>query len=924
MIERSKARQGERSVTAPADSFMQASMTVRIRRIGRKIAPVLLDRGALVATLLIAAVFTGLNILQFPHYESDEGTYMGSAWAMYEQGKLSYYTYNYDHPPFGWSQIGAWASLLGGFMAFGTSVNTGRVLMLIVAVLSALFIFLIVRRATGRPAAALFAAVAFVVAPLSVSLHRQVWLDNIATLWLLVSLYALVAARGRMGHVVLSALTFGLAFWTKEVFVVFLPGMLYLAFVESHPMHRRFAVVLWGVVALSGVSFFVLLALLKDELLPPGVLWSSSEPHVSMIETLAYQASRGGADGLLNTGGEFHTFFGQWRAGAPLLVTGGLVASGVGLLLWRRDRLLFGVSVLAIVFLLFLGRGGVVLYYYVVPLLALFAIVLGLLAGRVAGALAGRWKLLRGPTTLLLLVLSLAMVQGGAQANTDSFTMDSTSSQKTAARWIADNLPSSSTIVMDAYPWADLREPDFTGGEPFWNAHYYFPAVSDPSIRDGVLKNDWRNIDYLAVSPSTEADIARGSLPLVTQAAANADEVQDFSSGDWRVRILRIRKLQQLEAPADPLLARTWEGYEERFVSGGRVVDPQTGTTTSEGQGYALLRAVYMDDREAFDEVWGWTKENLQVREGDALLSREYGRTDAGTMAVLDKGSAANADTDAALALLFASRQWEDPQYEDEARNMIRGIWEKDTTLAGDRRIVAAGSWARSDGGEPVMVNASYLAPYAYRIFGEVDPEHPWEDLIDSSYGLFDQAAVSSNPGNGTGLAPDWLAVDPATGAFLPTDGPELGTEEPTYDANRVPWRISLDYLWFKDDRARETLESLSFPRREIEREGLLFASYNPDGSPMVAREAISTYAGVLPGLLFGGDRNLAHRVFAEKIMSEYKYDPDKGAYWGKDPHDYQTQNMAWFATSVMNGSMSNLWAGDRVIDWQKAFPEEG
>ncbi len=113
---------------------------------------------------------------------------MGSAWAMFEQGKLYYYTYTYDHPFLGWLQIGAFSELVGGVMTFGTSVNTGRVLMLIIAVFSTLLVFLIVHRATGRAAAALFAAVIFAVSPLGVLLHRQVWLDNIATLWLLVSL----------------------------------------------------------------------------------------------------------------------------------------------------------------------------------------------------------------------------------------------------------------------------------------------------------------------------------------------------------------------------------------------------------------------------------------------------------------------------------------------------------------------------------------------------------------------------------------------------------------------------------------------------------------------------------------------------------------------------------------------------------------
>src|SRR5919201_4946755 len=113
------------------------------------------------ATLVmaVAAIVTGANLFGAPHYESDEGTYVASAWSMFEEGKLAYYTYNYDHPPLGWFVIGLWAKLVGGFLAFGTSIDTARVLMLLVASASTLLIFLIVRAATGRLIAAVSAGV---------------------------------------------------------------------------------------------------------------------------------------------------------------------------------------------------------------------------------------------------------------------------------------------------------------------------------------------------------------------------------------------------------------------------------------------------------------------------------------------------------------------------------------------------------------------------------------------------------------------------------------------------------------------------------------------------------------------------------------------------------------------------------------------
>jgi hypothetical protein len=147
-------------------------------------------RATLVFVVLLALVFTGTNIFRYPHYESDEGTYIGSAWAMWQHGALSYYTYTYDHPPFGWFVLGLWSTITGGFHAFGMSINSGRVLMLIVAAISTALLYGCVHKVSRSTLAATVAAVVFAVSPLGVSLHRQIWLDNMATMWLLGSLLA--------------------------------------------------------------------------------------------------------------------------------------------------------------------------------------------------------------------------------------------------------------------------------------------------------------------------------------------------------------------------------------------------------------------------------------------------------------------------------------------------------------------------------------------------------------------------------------------------------------------------------------------------------------------------------------------------------------------------------------------------------------
>ena len=905
---------------------------------------------ALAVILLVSVLFTGFNMFNFPNYEQDEGTYMGSAWAMFEQGKLSNYTYTYDHPLLGWFQIGAFSELVGGFLAFGSSINTGRVFMLAVAVLSTLLVFSILRRASVRATAALFGAVVFAVSPLGVGLHRQVWLDNLMTLWLLVSLYALIAANGRLWRIVVSALAFGLAFWSKEIAVVFLPGMFYLTYVVAHPAHRRFAFTLWGVATAAAMSFFFLLATLKDELLPPGVLWSSPEPHVSLIETFGYQFSRGGNGPFFSPESDFRTYFGQWIDADPFIMLGGLAAAGIGLLFFRRDKFFFGVSLLTLSFMLLLGRGGVVLYFYVIPLLALLALALGLLAGHVMGALGAmgsmgakrlgavrlRPGLAKYPAALAILGLTAFLGVGAVPANYVNFTGDSTSSQNAATRWVAENLPNESVLLMDAYPWADLRAEELVGDKPFENAHYALAALQDPAVLSETLQGPG-DIDYFLYSPQNSEEFSwidgqlnEIDLPLINEARESSNSIRTFTSPDWEMELLRVRNLHQIEAPDNPMLSNTWEGYKEHFIEDGRVIDPKANQTTSEGQAYAMLLAVYMDDREAFDEIWGWTQENLQSS-ANSLLSWKYGELSNGTQGVTDPSTATDADTDAALALLLAARQFDAPGYEEEALTILTDVWEEETTvvgsdLAGYKRVAVAGDWARGDGTGTVarpVVNPSYLSPYAYKIFAEADPEHPWDDVVDSSYEILQDIQSSPELGGEAGVVSNWVALDPATVEPVPANLEGLQADEFSFDASRVPWRIGIDYLWFQDDRALDVLENLSLPREEIESEGRLFASHALDGEPTVDYEATSAYAGVLPGLLVGGDPAVAHQVFAEQILGAYNNGPGKAdAYWGEDPDDYYNQNIAWFATAVMDGSMGNLYAGEEVIEWEATIIE--
>src|SRR5437879_4886477 len=85
-------------------------------------------------------------------------------------------------------------------------------------------------------------------------------------------------------------------------------------------------------------------------------------------------------------------------------------------------------------------------------------------------------------------------------------------------------------------------------------------------------------------------------------------------------------------------LYRLWNLYKYTDRRDCRVVECDEGCiTTSEGQGYAMLRAVWSNDQTDFDLAWAWTRANLQTR-GDHLFAWKWKN------AVLDTNSATDAD----------------------------------------------------------------------------------------------------------------------------------------------------------------------------------------------------------------------------------------------------------------------------------------
>lgn len=130
-----------------------------------------------------------------------------------------------------------------------------------------------------------------------------------------------------------------------------------------------------------------------------------------------------------------------------------------------------------------------------------------------------------------------------------------------------------------------------------------------------------------------------------------------------------------------------WNFYRFHYIQDGRVVShDEGGVTTSEGQSYAMLRAVWSGDRATFDEVWQWTRQHLG--RGDHLFSWRWQDR------IIDVNAATDADTDIALALLLAARRFDNEAYAVQALPILDAIWRHEVVTVGERKYVTGGNWA--------------------------------------------------------------------------------------------------------------------------------------------------------------------------------------------------------------------------------------
>ncbi len=523
-----KVMPGQRQHVAESDTKMMPSVAPINPLKNRQVpVPLWLEAAVIVFGLVVSLIAHAYNIFNFPRYELDEGTYMSGAWAILH-GMITPYAYGYGHPPLAWVQIAGWIQLTGGFFTFGDAVNSGRIFMLVYAVGSALLVYLIVRRLGASRSAGLLAMVMFSLSPISLTYQRQVLLDNVGTFWLLLSFYLMVVGNSRLVFVVFSALTFGVAILSKEIFVLFIPVMIYAIWLHTTKFQRKFALVAFIYTVIAVGSGFVLMAVLKGELLPQGWLPWDKNAHLSLIGTYLQQAVRGQAQGSLVQS------WAIWTQADLVLMICSVATLAFNLVMgwWNRKQLL--VALMGISFWVLLARGGVVLTFYIIPLIPLVAINAAFAVNTIMGWLG---KLVRFDFVRAVLVLGViaAIVPYDLIHAQPEFTLNFTAAQTQSIAWVRSHVPHNSFVVVNDWMYVDLHQPGGMGvgdGSTYPFANVYFNVATDPAIEQAILANNPDRIDYIVEDSQMSADITgKTQFAIINNAIKQSVIVAHFKSG---------------------------------------------------------------------------------------------------------------------------------------------------------------------------------------------------------------------------------------------------------------------------------------------------------------------------------------------------------------------------------------------------------
>ncbi len=466
---------------------------------------------------------------------------MAQAYAVAEWGELAHYTYWYDHPPAGWLQLALWTAISGPDFG-GNAVAAGRYLMVIVAVITAALLWALARRIEMSRWASAAAVTVFALSPLAIWFGRAVYLDNLATAWVLGALVLLCSPRYRLSAMFGAATCFGIAVLTKETMLLLLPMFAWLVWTRTAPATRRYALAVFVAVFGVVVSTYVLTAVLRGELVPgPG--------HVSLWDGIRFQLRDRAAGGALDDPDSLnrHTVD-QWFRLDPALPFLAVPIALAALFVKRLRPFAVGLVILVATIL----RPGYLPAPFILaalPLIALLAAGTGEVALRylfrtVEQPLVGMRRF-RVPALAAGALIVSIVVSVWLPAHHGLLESDDDASMRQALQWIEQNVSKTDRLIVDDALWLDL----IRDGRDRRNVVWAYKVDTDEQVQ-GWAPDGWTDYDWVVSRASLRASMRPNGV--FTDAVAHSQPAATFGSGVERVEVLRVDNGEPTSKPPLP------------------------------------------------------------------------------------------------------------------------------------------------------------------------------------------------------------------------------------------------------------------------------------------------------------------------------------------------------------------------------------
>ncbi len=408
---------------------------------------------------------------------------------------------------------------------------------------STILVYVLARRMSLPRWAAALAVVLFGLSPLSVTLQREIFLDNIAVTWILAAFVLAYSPRKHLWHHIAAGLCAAAAVLSKETVIILLPALAYALWVNVHRDTRKYSIVGFIGGFLLFVIQYPLYAILKGELYQP-------DGRVSLFTGIKYQLTRPGSGSIFDPHSNGYIILHNWLYYDPVLIIGGTVSVILALSVRRLRPVAIGGVLLT---LAAIRPTGYLPAMYIIQMLPFFALCFaGMIAQAVAFVLGYRarpvrWQqIARAAVVAICVVTALVyVVPKWFSRDSDADTQDVNAGYAQAAAWFVKNVPhpGNDRVILDDTLWLNMVNDGFKAGR---YDIYFFKLNVDPRVDNalpGPLNEKWKDITYVFETPYLWENATKANIPIAYQALQHSKIVWHYGSGGPQNNELEIRKV---------------------------------------------------------------------------------------------------------------------------------------------------------------------------------------------------------------------------------------------------------------------------------------------------------------------------------------------------------------------------------------------